>query len=103
MTVLLIDSPNYGSLDYLIEGLENEGIDYQRIDTCKFPIASNSSLYINKNEVMIKYNNLNLKNINSVFFQGFGSPKVSEIITNETWRSNYRPWQAVYLVGTKDN
>lgn len=27
----------------------------------------------------------------------------SETIINETWRSNYRPWQAVYLVGTKEN
>lgn len=25
-----------------------------------------------------------------------------ETIINETWRSNYKPWQAVYLVGTKD-
>jgi len=25
-----------------------------------------------------------------------------EIIINETWRSSFKPWQAVYLVGTKD-
>lgn len=24
-----------------------------------------------------------------------------EILANETWRSNYRPWQAIYLVGTQ--
>ncbi len=28
--------------------------------------------------------------------------KGGETITNETWRSNYKPWQAVYLIGTKD-
>lgn len=28
--------------------------------------------------------------------------KGGETLANETWRSNYRPWQAVYLVGTKD-
>lgn len=28
--------------------------------------------------------------------------KNGETIANETWRSSYRPWQAVYLVGTKD-
>lgn len=27
--------------------------------------------------------------------------KNGETIANETWRSNYRPWQAVYLVGTQ--
>lgn len=26
-----------------------------------------------------------------------------EVIINETYRSNYRPWQAIYLVGTKEN
>lgn len=26
-----------------------------------------------------------------------------EQIIKESWKSNYRPWQAVYLVGTKDN
>lgn len=26
-----------------------------------------------------------------------------EVLTSETWRSNYRPWQAIYLVGTKEN
>ncbi len=28
--------------------------------------------------------------------------KDGQVVANETWRSNYRPWQAVYLVGTKD-
>ena len=28
--------------------------------------------------------------------------KNGQEIANETWRSNYRPWQAVYLVGTKE-
>lgn len=27
--------------------------------------------------------------------------KNGEVIANETWRSNYKPWQAVYLVGTQ--
>ncbi|MDO8638279.1 MAG: VanW family protein [Candidatus Daviesbacteria bacterium] len=25
-----------------------------------------------------------------------------EVLLNETWKSNYKPWQAIYLVGTKD-
>ncbi len=29
--------------------------------------------------------------------------KNSQTIIDETWRSNYKPWQAIYLVGTKDN
>lgn len=28
--------------------------------------------------------------------------KNGEVTANETWRSNYKSWQAVYLVGTKD-
>jgi len=28
--------------------------------------------------------------------------KNGETLINETWRSNYRPWQAVYLIGTKE-
>ncbi len=28
--------------------------------------------------------------------------KNGETLIDETWRSNYRPWQAVYLVGTKE-
>ena len=26
-----------------------------------------------------------------------------DTIASETWRSNYKPWQAVYLIGTKEN
>ncbi len=29
--------------------------------------------------------------------------KDNQIILNETFRSNYRPWQAIFLVGTKEN
>lgn len=29
--------------------------------------------------------------------------KGGEIILSETWVSNYKPWQAIYLVGTKEN
>ena len=47
---------------------------------------------------MIKYNNLNLKNINSVFFQGFGSPKVSEIITNEIVQNYIKSESEEYIL-----
>ncbi|MCR4306056.1 MAG: VanW family protein, partial [Candidatus Daviesbacteria bacterium] len=38
----------------------------------------------------------------SVSFKRIVTRGGQELI-NETWRSNYKPWQAVYLVGTKEN